>query len=51
MPPQVVPPMYRMLQEELEWARNDVSAGLRAVPPRLRALPPRRGAGELIQAA
>lgn len=29
MPPQVVPPMYRMLQEELEWARNDVSVRLR----------------------
>jgi protein BCP1 len=26
MPPQVVPPMYRMLEEELSWARDDVSA-------------------------
>lgn len=25
MPAQVVPPMYRMLQEELSWARDDVS--------------------------
>ena len=26
MPAQVVPPMYRMLQEELSWARDDVRA-------------------------
>lgn len=26
MPVQLVPPMYRMLQEEMQWATNDVSA-------------------------
>lgn len=26
MPAQIVPPMYRMLDEELQWARDDVRA-------------------------
>lgn len=27
MPAQIMPPAYNMLQEELQWARDDVSAG------------------------
>ena len=42
MPTQIVPPMYRMLQEELQWAVEDVSVPgrkiLHAIPLRDSAL-------------